>query len=144
LRKQGPSGRLEICLGLSRATRELAIAGIKQAHPDRLLSATSYAKSLPNVFYGAEVARRVFAGTPGMSDALEDVVDIALRVARRWRRLVRPTLSAEVWPARSTGTAATNDIDFVIDMAVGKVRELSELLGTDFEVDSHSRRTIPQ
>ena len=33
LRQAGPEGRLEICLGLSRATRELAIAGIKQAHP---------------------------------------------------------------------------------------------------------------
>jgi hypothetical protein len=30
---------------------------------------------------------------------------------------------------------STNDIDFVIDMAVRKVRELSELLGADFEVD---------
>jgi hypothetical protein len=38
LRQAGPERRLAICLGLSRATRELAIAGIKQAHPDRLLS----------------------------------------------------------------------------------------------------------
>jgi len=69
-----------------------------------------------------------------MSDALEDVVDIALRVAEALEKVGASYLSAEVWPARSTGNRAPpNDIDFVIDMAVGKVRELSELLGTDFE-----------
>jgi hypothetical protein len=38
LRQAGPEGRLAICAGLSRTTRELAIAGIKQAHSDRALS----------------------------------------------------------------------------------------------------------
>ena len=64
LRQAGPERRLAICLGLSRATRDLAIAGIKQAHPDRLLSADELRQKLAERLYGAEVARRVFAGRP--------------------------------------------------------------------------------
>ena len=64
LRQAGPARRLEICVGLSRATRELAIAGIKKAHPDRLLSADELRQKLAERLYGAEVARRVFAGRP--------------------------------------------------------------------------------
>jgi hypothetical protein len=62
LRQAGPERRLEICLVLSRATRELAIAGIKQAHPDRFLSDDELRQKLAERLYGAEVARRVFAG----------------------------------------------------------------------------------
>ena len=65
LRQAGPERRLAICLGLSRATRELAIAGIKQAHPDRTLSDDELREKLAERLYGAEVARRVFAGRPG-------------------------------------------------------------------------------
>jgi len=64
LRQAGPERRLEICLGLSRATRELAIAGIKQAHPDRTLADDELREKLAERLYGAEVARRVFAGRP--------------------------------------------------------------------------------
>jgi hypothetical protein len=64
LRQAGPGRRLEICLGLSRATRELAIAGIKQAHPDRLLSDHELRQMLAQRLYGVEVARRVFSGRP--------------------------------------------------------------------------------
>ena len=62
LRQAGPARRLEICLGLARATRELAIAGIKQAHPDRLLSDHELRRMLAQRLYGAEVARRVLSG----------------------------------------------------------------------------------
>ena len=65
LRQAGPERRLEICLGLSRATRELAIAGIKQAHPDRTHADDELREKLAERLYGAEVARRVFAGRPG-------------------------------------------------------------------------------
>jgi len=46
------------------ATRELAIAGIKQAQPDRLLSDHELRQMLAERLYGAEVARRVFSGRP--------------------------------------------------------------------------------
>jgi hypothetical protein len=62
LRQAGPERRLAICAGLSRATRELAIAGIKSSHPDRLLSTDEIRQKLAERLYGAEVARRVFAG----------------------------------------------------------------------------------
>ena len=62
LRQAGPERRLAICLGLSRAMRELAIAGIKRSHPDRVLSADELRQKLAERLYGAEVARRVFAG----------------------------------------------------------------------------------
>jgi hypothetical protein len=64
LRQAGPERRLAICASLSRATRELAIAGIKQAYPDRLLSDDELRPRLAERLYGAEVARRVFAGRP--------------------------------------------------------------------------------
>jgi len=75
-----------------------------------------------------------------MSDRLEDVVDIALRVAEALEKVGASYSSAEVWQFDRWRTRATNDIDFVIDMAVGKVRELSELLGADFEVDGDMLR----
>jgi hypothetical protein len=62
LRQAGPERRLAICLGLSRATRELAIAGIKRSHPDRVFSDHELRQKLAERLYGAEVARRVFAG----------------------------------------------------------------------------------
>jgi hypothetical protein len=64
LRQAGPERRLAICASLSRATRELAIAGIKQAHPGRLLSDGEIRQKLAERLYGAQVARRVFAGRP--------------------------------------------------------------------------------
>ena len=64
LRQAGPERRLAICVGLSRATRELAIAGIKQKYPDRALSDAELRQKLAERLYGPEVARRVFAGRP--------------------------------------------------------------------------------
>jgi hypothetical protein len=49
LRQAGPEKRLAIC-------------GIKQAHPDRTLSDDELRQKLAERLYGAEVARRVFAG----------------------------------------------------------------------------------
>ena len=62
LRQAGPERRLQICLALSRATRELAIAGIKLAHPERTLSDDQLRQKLAERLYGVEVARRVFRG----------------------------------------------------------------------------------
>jgi hypothetical protein len=62
LRRAGPERRLAICLGLTRATRELAVAGIKQSHADRVPSDDEIRQKLAERLYGAEVARRVFAG----------------------------------------------------------------------------------
>jgi hypothetical protein len=64
LRQAGPERRLAICIGLSHAMRELAIAGIKQTYPDRPLSDEELRQKLAERLYGAEVARRVFAGRP--------------------------------------------------------------------------------
>ena len=64
LRQAGPERRLAICVGLSRATRELAMAGIKQKYPDRAISGDELRQKLAERLYGAEVARRVFAGHP--------------------------------------------------------------------------------
>lgn len=61
LRNAGPQKRLEICLSLSRVTRELAIAGIKQSHPHRILSEEELREKLAERLYGKDVALRVFA-----------------------------------------------------------------------------------
>jgi hypothetical protein len=64
LRQAGQERRLAICIGLSRATRELAVAGIRHAHPDHPISDGELRQKLAERLYGAEVARRVFAGRP--------------------------------------------------------------------------------
>jgi hypothetical protein len=64
LRQAGPERRLGICISLPRATRELAIAGIKQAHPDRLVSAAELRQKLAKRLNGADVAQRVFSERP--------------------------------------------------------------------------------
>ena len=60
LRQAGPERRLEMCASLSRSTRELAIAGIKAAHPDRTLSDNDLRYALAERLYGAEVAHRLY------------------------------------------------------------------------------------
>jgi hypothetical protein len=60
LREAAPQKRLALCLGLSRAVRELAIAGIRNAHRDRQLSEDDLRAMLAERLYGAEVARRLF------------------------------------------------------------------------------------
>jgi hypothetical protein len=64
LRQAGPERRLAICVGLSHAVRELAIAGIKKTHSGRPLSDDELRQKLAERLYGADVARRVFAGRP--------------------------------------------------------------------------------
>ena len=76
-----------------------------------------------------------------MSDQPEDVVDIALRVADALEKVGASYFVGGSLASSIDGEPrATNDIDFVIDMAVGKVRELGELLGADFEVDGDMLR----
>jgi hypothetical protein len=65
LRQASPAKRLEICASLTRATRELAIAGIKAANPDRTFSQQELRVKLAERIYGQEVALRVFAGRSG-------------------------------------------------------------------------------
>jgi len=62
LRQAGPQRRLETCLSLSRTIRELAIAGIKQAHPQKTLTDDEIRQELAERLYGTAVAQRVFAG----------------------------------------------------------------------------------
>jgi hypothetical protein len=61
LREAGPGKRLAICASLTQAVRELAIAGIKAAHPDRQLGPEELREKLAERLYGVDVARRVFA-----------------------------------------------------------------------------------
>ncbi len=62
LRQAGPQRRLEACLSLSRTVRELAIAGIKQMHPQKTISEQEIRQRLAERLYGTEVAQRLFAG----------------------------------------------------------------------------------
>jgi hypothetical protein len=60
LRLAGPEKRLEILASLTRATRELALAGIKDAHQGRTLSDDELRYALADRLYGAAVARRLY------------------------------------------------------------------------------------
>jgi hypothetical protein len=59
LRLAGPEKRAEIWASLTRATRELAIAGIKDAHKGRALSEDELRYALADRLYGTAVARRL-------------------------------------------------------------------------------------
>jgi len=76
-----------------------------------------------------------------MNDGSEDVIDMALRVAEALGRVGASYFVGGSLASSIDGEPrATNDIDFVIDMAVGKVREFGELLGADFEIDGDNLR----
>ena len=71
----------------------------------------------------------------------ENAVDIALKVARALN-----AVGAEYFVGGSLASSlqgeprATNDIDFVIALPLGKVADLSAALGSDFEVDTDMLR----
>jgi hypothetical protein len=76
-----------------------------------------------------------------MSEPFEDVVDVAWRVAEALEKVgARYFVGGSLASSIDGEPRATNDVDFVIDMAVGKVREFVDLLGPDFEVDSDMLR----
>ena len=58
LRQQTPAQRLAIAMSLSRAVRELAIAGIRSARPNA--SPREVQEELAVRMYGREVAKRLF------------------------------------------------------------------------------------
>jgi len=71
----------------------------------------------------------------------ENAIDIALKVAR-----ALTTVGAEYFLGGSLASSlqgeprATNDIDFVISLPLGKLGELTAALGSDFEVDVDTLR----
>ena len=71
----------------------------------------------------------------------ENAIDIALKVAR-----ALTAVGAEYFVGGSLASSlqgeprATNDIDFVIALPLGKVGELRTALGADFEVDTDTLR----
>lgn len=60
LKLAGPEKRLEIWASLTRATRELALAGIRDAHKGRALSDDEIRYALADRLYGAAVAQRLY------------------------------------------------------------------------------------
>lgn len=71
-----------------------------------------------------------------MSDALDDIVDVALLVAAAIE-----SCGGEYFVGGSLASSvdgeprATNDIDFVMDLPMGRVSDLRQALGDDFELD---------
>jgi hypothetical protein len=58
LRQRTPAQRLAIAMSLTRAVRELAVAGIRSAHPNA--SPREVQAELAARMYGPELARRLF------------------------------------------------------------------------------------
>jgi len=75
----------------------------------------------------------------------ENAIDIALKVAH-----ALTTVGAEYFLGGSLASSlqgeprATNDIDFVISLPLGKIAELAIALGQDFEVDTDTLREAVQ
>lgn len=62
LRAMPPERRLEAAMKLSRGVRELAIAGIREMHPD--VSEDELRVRLTVRLYGREAAKRLFGTVP--------------------------------------------------------------------------------
>ena len=58
LRQRTPAQRLAIAISLTRAVRELALAGIRSAHPNA--SPREVQEELAARMYGPELAKRLF------------------------------------------------------------------------------------
>jgi hypothetical protein len=76
-----------------------------------------------------------------MSDALDDIIDVALLVAAAIEScggdyFVGGSLASSV----DGEPRATNDIDFVVDLPMGRVGHLRHALGDDFELDEDMLR----
>jgi hypothetical protein len=70
------------------------------------------------------------------------VVDLALRVARALESAgVDYFLGGSVASSLQGDPRTTNDIDFVVDLAPGKVAPFVAALGPDFEIDEEGLRT---
>jgi hypothetical protein len=71
-----------------------------------------------------------------VTEHVNDILDVALSVAHALE-----SVGAQYFVGGSLASSidgeprATNDIDFVIDIRIGKLREFVESLGPDFEVD---------
>jgi hypothetical protein len=76
-----------------------------------------------------------------MTERAEDVIDVALRVAEALE-----SVGAVYFVGGSLASSlhgeprATNDIDFVIDIPLGKLAALTDALGPDFEIDGDMLR----
>ncbi len=76
-----------------------------------------------------------------MSDRPEDVIDVALRVARALESVgARYFVGGSLASSLDGQPRATNDIDFVIDIPVGKLGDFAAALGPDFEIDGEMLR----
>jgi hypothetical protein len=68
--------------------------------------------------------------------ALADAIDVALRVAGALEQVGADYFIGGSFASSLDGEPrATNDIDFVIDLKVGKIADFVAALGADFEVD---------
>jgi hypothetical protein len=80
-----------------------------------------------------------------MPEAVNDVLEVALKIAQALeivgaRYFVGGSLASSIHGE----PRATNDIDFVIDIRIGKLNEFIELLGAEFEVDADMLRDAVQ
>lgn len=71
-----------------------------------------------------------------------DAVDVALRVAAAIERVGGAYFVGGSLASSFQGEPrATNDVDIVLEMPVGRIRQFAEALGADFEVDIETLRT---
>jgi hypothetical protein len=66
-----------------------------------------------------------------------DAVDVALRVAAAIEKIGGAYfVGGSIASSLQGEPRATNDVDIVLEMSLGRIREFAEALGTDFEVDT--------
>ena len=76
-----------------------------------------------------------------MSDHPEDIIDVALRVAAALESVGgRYFVGGSLASSLDGHPRATNDVDFVVDLSLGKLAAFTAALGPDFEVDGDMLR----
>ncbi len=80
-----------------------------------------------------------------MTETADNILDVALMVAQALEAVgARYFVGGSLASSIHGEPRATNDIDFVIDIQMGRVNEFIELLGADFEVDADMLRDAVQ
>jgi hypothetical protein len=140
LREQAPYARLAQAMRLSRNVRELALAGIAMRHPGA--SEQERRVRLAVRLYGRDLAQarvRAIAERCHLmaeSTPADDAIDVALRVAAAIELAGGSYFVGGSLASSLQGEPrATNDIDIVLTLPLGKIASFVQALGADFEVD---------
>jgi hypothetical protein len=140
-RSMPSADKIRQILGLCRAARHLAVAGLRARHPDA--SDAELMVRLASFTLGPRLARLVYPDTPMNLEPPygDDLIGVTLAVtAALERRGVPYTVGGSLASSFSGEPRSSIDADIVIDMSVDQVEQFLDALGTDYYADADAPR----